>query len=82
MNVTLSPEIERRVVEQISAGRFPTPEAVIEAVVTEFTHSGFDESLDAEDMASIREAQAEIDRGEGMTLAEFNAEMAKLTGRP
>jgi Arc/MetJ-type ribon-helix-helix transcriptional regulator len=77
MNVTLSPEIERKVVEQINAGRFLTPEAVIEAAVTEFIDAGLDDSLDAEDLAAIAEADAEIDRGAGIDFDDFKARMAQ-----
>jgi Arc/MetJ-type ribon-helix-helix transcriptional regulator len=42
MNLTLSPEIERRIAEQIRLGRFPTPEAVVEAAVVELTETRLD----------------------------------------
>lgn len=77
MNLALSPEIEQRIATQVRSGRFPTPEAVVEAAVAEFTATGFDPSLDAEDIAAINAAEAQIDRGEGIDLATLRAEMSK-----
>jgi Arc/MetJ-type ribon-helix-helix transcriptional regulator len=54
MNLTLSPEIERRIAEQVKLGRFPTPEAVVGAAVAELTETAFDESLDEADIAALR----------------------------
>jgi Arc/MetJ-type ribon-helix-helix transcriptional regulator len=77
MNLALTPEIERRIAEQVRLGRFPTAEAVVEAAVAELTEAGFDESLDAEDVAAIHEAEAQIDRGEGIEASTVRAEMSK-----
>jgi len=77
MNLTLNPEIERRIAEQVRSGRFATPEAVVEAAVAELTEPSIDDSLDAEDIAAINEAEAQIDRGEGIDRATLRAEMSK-----
>jgi len=82
MNLTLSPEIERRIVEQVRMGRFPTPEAVVEAAVVELTETPIDESLGAADIAAIDEAETQIDRGEGIDLATLRAEMSKRFTKP
>jgi Arc/MetJ-type ribon-helix-helix transcriptional regulator len=76
MDLTLSPEIERRIAEQVRLGRFPAPEAVVEAAVAELTETAFDESLDQADIAAINEAEAQIDRGEGVDLATLRADMS------
>ena len=77
MNLTLSPEIERRIVEQVRLGRFPTPDAVVEAAIIELTETPIDASLDAADVAALDEAEAQIERGEGIDLATLRAEMSK-----
>jgi Arc/MetJ-type ribon-helix-helix transcriptional regulator len=82
MNLTLNPEIERRITEQVRLGRFPTPEAVVEAAVVELTEPDIDDSLDADDIAAINEAEAQIDRGEGIDLATLRAEMSKRFVKP
>jgi len=75
MNLALRPEIEQRIAEQVRLGRFPTPEAVVEAAVVELTETNLDESLDEADIAAINEAEAQIDRGEGIDLATLRADM-------
>jgi len=82
MNLALSPEIERWIAEQVRSGRFPTPEAVVEAALAELTEAGMNASLDTEDIAAINEAEAEIDRGEGIDLATLRAEMSKRFIKP
>ncbi len=77
MNLTLSPEIEERIADQVRSGRYPTPEAVVEAAVAGLTEGAFDRSLDAEDVDALNEAEAQIDRGEGMTLDALRAELSK-----
>jgi len=63
-------------------GRFPTPEAVVEAAVVELTETPIDESLGAADIAAIDEAETQIDRGEGIDLATLRAEMSKRFTKP
>ena len=82
MNLTLSPEIERRIAEQIRMGRFPTPEAVVEAAVVELTETGIDSTLNSEDIAAIEEADAQIDRGEGMDISTLRAQLARRFVKP
>jgi Arc/MetJ-type ribon-helix-helix transcriptional regulator len=57
MNVTLSPDIEQRIAEQVRSGRFPTPAAVIEAAVAGMNEGWFDSALDADDVAALNEAE-------------------------
>ncbi len=80
MNVTLRPEVEALIAEQVRAGRFPTAEAVIEAAVTELVEASSGDALDAEDWAAIAEADAEFDRGEGIDLADLKADYEKRFG--
>jgi Arc/MetJ-type ribon-helix-helix transcriptional regulator len=82
MNLVLRPEIERWIAEQVRSGRFPTPEAVVEAALDELTQTGIDASLAPEDIAAINGAEAEIDRGEGIDLATLRAQMSKRFSKP
>jgi hypothetical protein len=70
------------IVERVRMGRFPTPEAVVEAAVVELTETPIDESLDAADIAAIDEAEAQIDRGEGIDLAALRDDMSTRFIRP
>ena len=68
MNVTLTPELERRVREKIERGDYDNADALLQEAV----HRLIEE--DEVDIESVRErlrrADAEIDRGEGLELDE------------
>ena len=52
---SLRPEVQRFIDEQVKSGRFPTPEAVVEAAILDWQDlAGFD--LDDETAAAINEA--------------------------
>jgi Arc/MetJ-type ribon-helix-helix transcriptional regulator len=79
MNVELTrPEIERYVREQVDAGRFPSADAVVEAAVAQMMAAGDWDELTPADEAAIAEADAEIDRGEGI---DFDAFAQEIRGR-
>jgi Arc/MetJ-type ribon-helix-helix transcriptional regulator len=81
MNLSLAPDVQRFIDELIRAGRFPTPEAVIEAAISDMRES---ESLDLDDetAAAINEAEAQADRGEGTDLDTFRVDFFKrVNGR-
>ena len=82
MDVILSPDIEQRIAEQVRSGRFPTPAAVIEAAVAGLTDGLFDPAPDAEDVAALNEAEAQIDAGQGMDLSALRAQMNARFARP
>ena len=78
MELTLRPEVEQYIADQVRAGRFDSPEAVVEAAIAELTQADTaPEPLDAADLAAIAEADAEAERGEGTDLDAFRAEIAK-----
>jgi len=77
MELALQPDIERFIDDQVKAGRFPTPEAVIEAAIAELRDAE-NGALDDESVAAINEAEEQADRGEGMELDTFRA---KITTR-
>jgi Arc/MetJ-type ribon-helix-helix transcriptional regulator len=76
MNLSLRPEIQRFIDEQVKAGRFPTPEALIEAAVADMRDTD-DAELDDATVAAINEAEDQADRGEGMDLDTFRSQMKR-----
>ena len=81
MNVTLSPETERFIQDQIQAGLYSSPEQLLDAAVRNLmSEDTNEEELDDDTIAAINEDQAQIDRGEGMDRATFLSEFQKRTG--
>jgi Arc/MetJ-type ribon-helix-helix transcriptional regulator len=79
MDVQLkTPEVERYVDEQVKAGRFPTPEAVVEDALRRVMAEEVE--LTEEDIEAIKEADEQIDRGEYIEFQEFAARMRKKYG--
>ena len=76
MTLSLRPDVQQFIDEQVRAGRFPSPEAVVEAAIVELRQNGV-ESLDDDTIAAINEGEAQADRGEGMDLDAFRAHMMK-----
>jgi Arc/MetJ-type ribon-helix-helix transcriptional regulator len=63
MEVRLTkPHIQKFVTAQVSAGHFPSPEAVVEDALARMMEE--DVVLSVDDVAAIKEADAEFDRGE------------------
>lgn len=72
MNVSLPTELARFVEEQVRLGRFDSPQQVVEAGLARlmFDPPPQDEELDEETVAAIEDADAQIDRGEGLEVDE------------
>jgi putative addiction module CopG family antidote len=80
MNLSLRPEIQHFIDEQVKAGRYPTPEALVEAAIAEMQETD-DADLDEATIAAINEAEEQADRGEGVDLDTFRARMnQRFTG--
>lgn len=80
MQISLSkPEFKQFVDEQVKAGRFPSPEAVVEAGLTRLMldppDGVDDDELDDEDIAAIEEAEDQIARGEDLDWKEVSARL-------
>jgi Arc/MetJ-type ribon-helix-helix transcriptional regulator len=77
MDVPLKPELAEFVAEQVRAGRYPSEVDVIEAAVARLMLDApvSEDELDAETLAAIDEADAQIDRGEGMDVDEAFARL-------
>jgi len=76
MILSLPPEIEKFIGDQIKEGRFSTPEALVEAAIKVW-RDALDSGLDDETAAAINEAEAQADRGEGMDLETFRSHVSK-----
>ncbi len=74
------PEIEQFISEQVSAGNYPSAEAVVEAAIAELRHSQ-SIVLDDETVDAINEAEAEGDRGEGMELSDYREQFRNRVNR-
>jgi Arc/MetJ-type ribon-helix-helix transcriptional regulator len=77
MVLSLRREVQQFIDEQVRAGRFPTPEAVVEAAIAEFSDTTAEFQLTAADIAAINKAEAQADRGEGTDLDEFRVQIGK-----
>jgi Arc/MetJ-type ribon-helix-helix transcriptional regulator len=81
MNVTLRPDAQKFIEEQVRAGNFRSvDDALQEAVQRMMIEAELD--LDDETAAAINRAEEQIDRGEGIELEQFAAEWRrKLASR-
>ena len=75
MTLSLPPEVQRFIDEQVQAGRFSSPEAVVAAAIAEMRQS--DDELSGDTIAAINEGLEQADRGEGIELDAFRAQMMK-----
>jgi Arc/MetJ-type ribon-helix-helix transcriptional regulator len=76
MNLSLAPDIRRFINDQVRAGRFATPEAVVEAAIVNMRDTN-DAELDDQTIAAINEGEEQGDRGEGIELAAFREQWKK-----
>ena len=77
MNVRLPPDLERFVVEEVKAGHFASRDDVIKAALARLMLDPPEQDLDPQTLAAIEEAEAQIDRGEGMPLNEAFDQLKK-----
>ena len=83
MNITLKPELQRFVDEQVKAGIFATAEDVIEAGLGRLRGDDFGDFLPGEMDALIEVAEAQFSGGDGHTLDEARRHFrSKASGRP
>jgi Arc/MetJ-type ribon-helix-helix transcriptional regulator len=73
MKVTLKPELQRFIDEQIRAGHFATAEEVLEAGVARLMLDSTDDALDEETLDAIERAEGEFERGEDRSFKDFAA---------
>jgi Arc/MetJ-type ribon-helix-helix transcriptional regulator len=77
MTIKLKPEIQKYVDEQVGAGYFSTPAEVLEAGVARLMLDSSINDLDAEDIAAIKESEAQIARGEVLDWKDASNQLRK-----
>ena len=70
------PELTKFVEEEVKAGHYASPEALVEAAIADLRDAAAIE-IDDETAAAINRAEEQIDRGEGIDFDQFAAEMRK-----
>ena len=63
-----SPELERFITEEVKSGRFASHEAAVAAAVERMMLDNEFLETDTETLLAIEEAEAQLDRGEGIPL--------------
>ena len=76
MNLMLPPDIRRFIDDEVRAGRYATPEAVVQAAIANM-RDGSDAELDDATIAAINEGEDQGDRGEGIELSTFRKQWEK-----
>jgi len=80
MNILLNPELEKLVVEKVRSGECETPEAVVREalhLLLEWNAQVLRESREA-----VKRAIKQSERGEGISLEEFDERMRSKYGIP
>ncbi len=80
MNITLAPDLEKRIEERIHRGDYESPEAFITEAVSRLIEEEEQELL--ETRAAIGQAFEELDRGEARPAEEVFAELRAEYGLP
>jgi Arc/MetJ-type ribon-helix-helix transcriptional regulator len=67
MQISLDrPELEIFVKQQVQAGRYGSPQALVEAAVARLMLDPLDDELTSEDIAAIEESDREFEQGKGL----------------
>jgi len=81
MHISLKPEMERFIDQQVKAGRYDSAEDVLQEALTRMIEEDA-EYLDADVQAAISESEAQIARGEYRSWKEVSKELrAKYLSR-
>lgn len=83
MEIALKPETVQRIGEKIRSGEFDSADAIMEQAVTFFLDYEEDEMDEGEFLDvkfAIAEAQTQGDRGEGVSVEEFERSMRAKYG--
>jgi len=81
MNISLKPEAQRFIEEQLKAGRYGSPDELLDAALTRMME---EESAGIEDatLAAIDESEDQIERGQYQDWKRVSAELrAKYSGK-
>ena len=85
MNISLTPEIQKRINEKVQSGEFESADAIVEQALTfflDYEEEEMDEEEFRETKAAIDEALAQAERGEGVSIEEFDQKMRARYGIP
>lgn len=74
MNVTLRPELERFIADQVKAGRYSSAAEAVEAGVARLM---LDPEPDARDLADLRESLGQMARGETIDARLLHAQLRR-----
>lgn len=77
MNVTLKPELERFIEDQVNAGRFSSVADVLEAGLARLILDPPGDWLDGEDLTAIEVSERQIARGEDVDWKEASATLRR-----
>ena len=82
MNVSLKPELEAFVASQVESGGYGSADEVLEAAVARLMLDPEPGELDAQTLAALEEAEAQLDRGEGIPVEQaFELLRQKFPGK-
>jgi antitoxin ParD1/3/4 len=82
MDVTLSPELQRRIDTKVRNGEYQSAEALVEEALQWYLSMEEDEGQTDEIKAAVREGLEQAERGEGVSLEEFDRDMRRKYGLP
>jgi Arc/MetJ-type ribon-helix-helix transcriptional regulator len=77
MTVTMKPDLERFVADQVSAGRFSSPTEVLEAAVARLMLDPLTDEPDALDLKEIKRGLDQMRRGEVVDWKAYSADLRK-----
>ncbi|MEQ8209727.1 MAG: hypothetical protein RH917_07830 [Lacipirellulaceae bacterium] len=75
MSLAFSPDNQQFIEQALSAGTFPSEQALLDEAVAQLRER-------EETLAAVREGLAQAERGEGMTVEEADARFRKKYGIP
>jgi Arc/MetJ-type ribon-helix-helix transcriptional regulator len=82
MDITLKPETLRRISEKVHLGEFESADAIVEQAVTFFLD--YEDDMDEEELratkAAVDDALEQAERGEGVSLEDFEKNMRAKYG--
>ncbi len=83
MDIALKPDLERFIAEQVKAGKFASPIDVIEAALGRLQQDDFNDFAPGEMDDLLKAADAQLSRGEGHSLNDVRAHIARRSiGKP
>ena len=82
MNISLRPELQRRIATKVQSGEYESAEALVQEALQWYLSMEEDEGQIEEIKAAVREGLEQAERGEGTSLEEFDQHMRRKHGIP